>query len=516
MNKSIILLSLVMLAACTDDEWPVNEEHAVEWVDAEFTDTLGCRYGVRWQTDNPFDTGERCFDAVGKRSLFGVGGMVSHSDFDRVYPWNSIRRCNVRRHDGHTIITYDDDPAFRTDGSQGDVFVRIPKFYVEKYVDGGYEYRVVSGKGERPHPAFIENGHELDAVYVSAFEGHIGPDSLLRSLAGVIPTTNITAQQFLEAAQRRGPQYTLYDMRTVDLLFSLIAVEYGCRNTSAVFGHGIADYRQPLEEEWDSDRCYLSIYNHHNTNTITCGLQNRPLISVGSCVCICDSDQHNVLTYARCTDIKVTSRHTTYTFNGPPIDINTHCFIGNCAQSTNWIETCSAPHHSPTGRANIMEKHLNPRERNPMRYRWIENIVGNVWHFLPDVTFFNQQMYVCSNMDKYRFGSYDEYYEAYGETFSENTDNSVLRDEPYLNYWVTTLMPDDDGKGVSMGNSYDRSLLSTHAFGAYYYVKDGLNIVANGGGFDHRFRCNLLTSRAWISPQRRWFLYGARLLFKDI
>ena len=85
----------------------------------------------------------------------------------------------------------------------------------------------------------------------------MGKDSLLRSVANVIPTSNITAQQFLDAAQKRGPQYTLYDMRTVDMLFSLIAVEFGCRNTNTIFGYGIADYQQPIEKEWDTDMSLL-------------------------------------------------------------------------------------------------------------------------------------------------------------------------------------------------------------------------------------------------------------------
>lgn len=513
---SVLLFSIALFLACSNDEWPVNEEGSNDWTPTVVQDTLGNRYGIRWLADNPYDGGERCLDASGLNARFGVGNMEGKSDFDQVYPWNSIRRCNVRRENDSTIVIFDDDPSFRLDGSNGDVFVRIPKFYVEKYIDNGYEYRVISGRGSRPHPAFIENGREVDAVYVSAFEGYIGADSTLRSVAGVIPTSNITAQQFLNSAQRRGPQYTLYDMRIVDMLFSLISVEYGCRNTSCIFGHGIADYRQPLEEEYDKERYYFSVDCRKGTNTITCGLQPRPLISVGSNVCICDSDQHRILTFARCTAIKMEGKRCTYTFDGSPIDINTNCFIGNCPQSTNWTETCSAPHYSQSGRANIIEKYFSPRERNPMRYRWMENIVGNVWHFLPDITFFDNQMYVCSDMSQYKFGCHEGSYKPYGPLFKTNNDNSILRDEPYTNYWIDSLMPDNEDKGVVFGNSYDCSLLSTDAFGAYYYVKDGLNIVVNGGGFDHRFRCNLLTTRAWDDINRRWHLYGARLVFKNI
>lgn len=478
-------------------------------------DTICRRYGVRWQKDNPDDVGQRCLDAEGLTATFGVGESEGHSDFDHIYPWSDIRRCNVRMDGDSLVITYDNEPGFALDGSNGDVFVRIPKFYVEKYEADGYEYRVVAAKGYRPHPAFIEDGKELDAVYVSAFEGYIGQDSLLHSVADVIPTTNIIAQRFLEAAQRRGPQYSLYDMRTVDMLFSLISVEFGCRNTGVVFGHGIADYRQPIEKEWDKELRYYSQKNERQTNSITCRKQYRRLIEINTNVCICQEKQLNILTFARCTGINEDGDQCTYTFDGPPIDITTDCFIGSCAQNTNWTSTCSVPFHGATGRANMQGQQFKPEERNPMRYRWIENIVGNVWHFLPDVMFAGGQMYVCSNMSDYHFAYRpSKGYEPYGEIFPSSRELGNINDTPGVNRWVTMLMPDSEGKGVAMGCAYDNTLTSKQAFGAYYYVHDGNGICVNGGGFDHRNRCNILTTRAWEFFEKRWHLYGARLMLK--
>ena len=512
------ILALFGVSCYEDIPYGEDEEPSIEdWEYRTITDSIGKRYGVRWKTDDPYDLGERCLDAEGLRARFGVGSSPGKSDYDQVYPWSEIKRCNVKRQGEETIITFDDDPSFSVDGSNGDVFVRIPKFYVEKYIENGYEYRVVSGKGDKPHPAFIENGKELDAVYVSAFEGYMGKDSLLRSVANVIPTSNITAQQFLDAAQKRGPQYTLYDMRTVDMLFSLIAVEFGCRNTNTIFGYGIADYQQPIEKEWDTDMRYYAQTEKKNTNTIECKHRRVEKMNVGTNICICKGNQRNILTFARLTDLKDDGRSTIYTFDGPPIDITTDCFIGSCAQSTNWTETCSAPHYSYMGRANMIERGLSPRERNPMRYRWIENIVGNVWHYLPDITFLNRQMYVCSNMQDYQFASHEGAYQPYNAPFEiTNNDNGAINDDRGVNYWVTRLMDDSEMRGVSFGIEYDKNLTSSEAFGAYYYLRDGLNIVVNGGGFDHRTRCNLLTTRAWITPSYRWHLYGARLLFKDI
>ncbi|MCR4604166.1 MAG: hypothetical protein K5683_11655 [Prevotella sp.] len=513
-----LLLPILFLTACINDSFDdaLNEEPMAPWEERDIHDTIGSRYGVRWQIDNPNDLGERCFDAVGLRARFGVGKSAGHSDFDQIYPWSQIRRCNIKCHDGTTTITYDDSPNFRIDGTNGDVFVRIPRFYVERYQEDGYEYRVVSKEGKTPHPAFVENGQLLDAVYVSAFEGYMDSDSLLYSKANVIPTSNLTAQRFLDGARRRGPQYTLYDMRTVDMLFTLIAVEFGCRNTGVVFGHGIADYRQPIEKVWDKERFFYSQWYQKNTNSITCRRQPYEMITEGSAICICDSNQRNILTFAHVTMIKNRNGTTVYTFDGPPIDITTDCFIGNCGQTTNWTETCSAPHLSYMGRANMLEREFLPRERNPMRYRWMENIVGNLWHFLPDVTLYNRQLYVCSDMSHYQFATHDGMYKPYGKPLDVNTDNGRMEDEKGVNCWVSALMPDSDTRGISLGCGYDRSMTSRNAFGAYYYIGEGLCILVNGGGFDHRNRCNLLTTRAWDSPATQWHLYGARLLFKEI
>lgn len=514
--KYLIIWGLLVSCASDGFNMALNEDTLEPWTETVVKDIPGKRYGVRWLANDDSDLGERCFDAIGLRARFGVGNTYGASDFDHVYPWNQIRRCNIRCEAGVTIITYDDDPAFKLDGSNGDVFVRIPKCYVEKYREGDYEYRVVSAIGRKPHPAFIENGLELDAIYVSAFEGWMSSDSLLHSVADVIPTSNITAQQFLDAAQRRGPQYSLYDMRTIDLLYTLIAVEFGCRNTGIIFGHGIADYCQPQEKQLNTERNYYSLKMQQQTNSITCQRQWKNLITVGSAVCICQGNQNDILTFARVTNISTYKGLTTYTFDGPPIDITPYCFIGNCGQVTNWTETCSAPHSSYMGRANIMENGFLPRERNPMRYRWMENLVGNLWHFIPDVTLFNQQLYVCDNMAHYQFGCFDGAYTPFGPSLPLNTDNSSLIDKRGINYWISALVDDSEGKGISMGVDYNRTMLSTEGFGAYYYVGTGLCILVNGGGFDHRFRCNMLTTRAWDSPNRRWHLYGARLIFKEI
>ena len=155
---------------------------------------------------------------------------------------------------------------------------------------------------------------------------------------------------------------------------------------------------------------------------------------------------------------------------------------------------------------------------NACRYRWIEHPIGNVWHFLPDVTFVNGQMYVCENMREYVCHKHTSPYRPIGATLTPQKSNGEKSDAVNANYWITSLIRDIFAKGNVFGNSWDTSLVSTKAFGAYYYLSSGNTpvIISHGGGFDHLYRCNILTQRAWQAANDRWYLYGARLMFKTI
>ncbi len=478
---------LCLAAACSSDD-------DYTFVPMNFAPTQSSgEYGVRWSRTDASDLGERCFDACYKEAIIGIGSNDGHSDFDDIYPWSEMEEVEI----------------------DGDVFVRIPKCCVDRYIEDGYEYRVVSRSGGTVHPAFIEDGNEVEAIYVGAYEGYV-KDGMLYSVPDVIPSSDYTPEEFLAMAQRRGTGYTLYDLRTVDLLFTLFAVEYGCRNSGVVLGYGIAQYQQPLEKEYSGTDAFYSTVTATQTNTFrTKSRGNNKRITVGSNICICEGSQEQVLTYAKVLAISDSKTATVYTFDGAPIDVTTDCFIGNCAQDTNWSATCSAPLTWHTGRADMRDGYTAAM-RNPMRYRGIENIVGNLWHFLPDVTFVNSTLYVCTNMSDYSMHRHTDPYHPLPYTFPYNDNNGVQRDTPGNNFWTTSLVYDSDYPFVCFGDDYSATINSDKAFGAYYYRRDGVNIIANGGGFDHEFRCNILTHRAWIYPDKRWFLYGARLLYKPI
>lgn len=492
--------------------------------DKEKLDNLagGGKYGVKWSLNDYTDLGTRVFDAEGKTATIGRGATDGQSDFDSILPWAGMKRCNIKTNsNGANIVTFEGEAGFALDGSNGDVFVRVPKFKADHYIENGYEYLVI-GEGS-VHPAFIENGVELDEIFIGAYEAS-GDSTEIYSKSGVIPANNITPQGFLDGAQAKGTCFSLYDMRCVDALWMLMAVEYGCRNSNRIIGYGLADFYQPVF----SGRG-VCVEAATNTNSIKVGYFTsayKLFMPVGGNITICgNQDQRTILTQAKITGVTdgPNNEYTIFTFDGPAIDVDTNCFVGSAPFNTDFIDTCVNPLTWHTGRALAVSGGEQEITRNPVRYRWIENPVGNLWHYLPDVTFNNLQMYVCKDMAEYVMHKYTYPYVPVGNILPEQNNNGSKSDvntSSSPNYWITALLNDIFAKGNCFGKAFDvvhdGTLTSQKGYGGYYYLMTGIKSIANGGGFDHLYRCNILTNRAWIATSARWYLEGARLMFKRI
>ena len=478
----------------------------------------GGKYGVRWSISDVNDLGERCFSSIGLNATIGIGNVSGSSDFDNIYPWSEIKRCNVRTNEnGAKIVTFEGETGFTLDGSNGDVFVRIPKFCFEKYVKDGYQYVTVSRNDGYVHPAFVEDGKEVDEIFIGAFEGDI-ENNILHSRSGKMPANNEVPQTFLDAAKINGVGYSLYDMRSVDALWVLISVEFGCRNTNNIFGYGLSDFWQGVKVA--KGTCIEAATNTHSIKVPYWNSAYKLFIPVGSNALICSNEQENIIKYGKITSIvdAPDNSYTIFTFDGDAFDVDTNCFIGTAPYDTNLCETAAVqPLTYHTGRAlNVTGSGDVNITRNPIRYRWIENIFGNVWHLLPDITFVDRQMYVCNSIKDYEFFKHTDKYRPVCPILTLQVDNGNKADVVGSNYWITEMLNDVFIKGVSFGKTFSTDLTSKEAFGGYYYLNNGIVCIANGGGFDHLYRCNILTQRAWISSTTKWYLYGARLMYKNI
>ncbi|MGI6533892.1 MAG: hypothetical protein ACOX23_04670 [Peptococcia bacterium] len=60
-------------------------------------------------------------------------GKTAGADFNDFAPWSGMKLCNVA--DDGTITAYIGDGGFKRDGSNGQVMVKIPKFYYKHTYD---------------------------------------------------------------------------------------------------------------------------------------------------------------------------------------------------------------------------------------------------------------------------------------------------------------------------------------------------------------------------------------------
>jgi hypothetical protein len=101
--------------------------------------------------------------------------MILNKDaFNYHATWGNIRRCNLS--DDGTVNAYYGDSTFKTDGTNGQVMVEIPKFWYKSYHSGTiYRWWIspIEKQGFKVHPAFISDGVTYDHIYVSAFEGSV-------------------------------------------------------------------------------------------------------------------------------------------------------------------------------------------------------------------------------------------------------------------------------------------------------------------------------------------------------
>jgi len=173
-----------------------------------------------------------------------------------------INRCNVS--DDGTINAYYGDAGYTEDGSNGQVMVKIPKFYykVTPDSDGGldgvhirkctWEISDSADDGFTLHPAFYDaSGNEIDYFLYGAFDGVGQRDSAygtsyntstdkLSSVAGssMLPVNSLTRATARTMATNRGTGWYSVGVKQTMAVQMLMAVEYGF-NSQIGIGQGV-------------------------------------------------------------------------------------------------------------------------------------------------------------------------------------------------------------------------------------------------------------------------------------
>jgi hypothetical protein len=227
--------------------------------DVIYVDTLG----VEWVSSNTSPALRRIDENAYPFSM----GLFGGSTWFQLHPtYSNMRRCNVA--DNGTVNAYHGDAAFAYDGSNGQVMVRVPKFWYKSY-NSGTTFRwwisPVAKSGFSVHPAFIRDGVEHDEFYFSAFEGcaydvsgsaYITNDGAvdfatttgdkLSSIAAAKPMSGKNNVAFYIAnarviAQNRGSGWEQQTFNMTCAIQLLYLIEYANYDSQTMIGRGVVD-----------------------------------------------------------------------------------------------------------------------------------------------------------------------------------------------------------------------------------------------------------------------------------
>ena len=132
--------------------------------------------------------------------------------------------------DNNSNLYAADGTAAATDGTEGDVFVKLPTFYYH-----GTEGDNVEIKFSKTQ---FEDSVEWDTnILIGAYEAYYG-DGKLQSRSGVESSGNISQSNFKTYASNRGKGYQLVDWQMHCVLGCLFYAMYGNTNSQSICGKG--------------------------------------------------------------------------------------------------------------------------------------------------------------------------------------------------------------------------------------------------------------------------------------
>lgn len=178
----------------------------------------------------------------------GLATSMSVSDFNSISPYKDIKRvlltdAKVKTYLKSTDSTMKEDGTSAIlDGTQGNVFSEIPKFYYKYEYDGTsiHKWTIANSSigGCTLHPAFIRNSDNKDYLYIGSYKGYVN-GTKLESRSGIVPTTNSKSfSDFITLAEARGTGFTQFDSLSLHVLQLLFIMQYANPDTSTVLGGG--------------------------------------------------------------------------------------------------------------------------------------------------------------------------------------------------------------------------------------------------------------------------------------
>ena len=419
-------------------------------------------YGARRKVGASSTTWERVGAAIGLVAKAAVGNGTVQNDFmASVYPYNSVKPCNVA--EDMSVNAYLGDADFQWDGSNGDVMLEVPQVYTARYFETDsdgveWEYRwVAAGPVGRCHldHAFTDGDRQSEKIYIPIFNGSLNTEGTkLESKAGVFPLHNKTRAQFRTLCTAKGDKWCLDDVWTMHLLDTLFIVMFAGTNAQTILGRGRSE--MPYD-----NAANVALQARNNTNYITIAKSWAERFTVGQGIGIGTSAGSQSVfaerTVTQITDSAEIESASNIFFDGGPVNITTDHHVWSCVQKTGaTIEMQSA-----NGRVEGVDG------RTAVRFLYIEDWFGNMWQFRDGDNIKKFQHYYCNKRSSYA----DKVYE--GDYFKVGYEASQTGG------YVKKFGYDPEWPEIEI--CVDATGSSGTYFPDYYWAAEGGELVFSGG-----------------------------------
>ena len=384
----------------------------------------------------------------------GTDTSMGQNSFDAVYPWAGMRRCCCTLNADGTVKVnaYKGQPGYIEDGTNGEVLVEIPLFYVSGMLDVAPSISMSMLPGYRAPRKFLNaDGSLKQKCYVRAFPGSIGADGKLHSIAGAVPTGNRNITQFLAAARKWGDTYSIGTSADFEVLAYLMIVVYGTRHAQSKINGCTSLYSTNLAVAAATDNAASVV--------VAKGASIEPgmVISIGS-----GGENEAIAKRRIVTSVETIDGDATnvkVNFDGDPVTTTTDHKVWRMMQSTGTansvIATCGSPVSNTDGRHSFV-------------FYGVENpLYGNQWHIECDWKLVDGVPYWCDDPTKYSWTSNDGYIAL---------DTMAMPDEG----WATALQQDDRAPSVQITKSVGGSS-GTYLADYFYINKAGTRLALRGG-----------------------------------
>lgn len=393
-------------------------------------------YGASWaKVASPALT--RTDAAVGMTANAGVDAGVVVNNFDAAEIYGGI-----------TEVT----------DSYGNVFVRIPKFYIEKTDTVNLKTWRISkkpfGSAYLPKCFVGTGGVVLPYADIGKYNASLSVANKLESKPGTYPLINKTIVDIRGYAQANGAGYQQLDIHAVDMLQTLFVVEFATLNSQSI----MAGYTSGEYLITDT-----AVVAENAVNRIVVLNAVAATFVVGQAISCGTSLGGIQVFYGRTiTSIDVyDGAKKAISFDGTAVNIA----IGNIVWSSGWKSGFSSGVVAKSGGITSLSS-----GKYPCVYRGIENLWGSVYQFVDGININERQAWVCSDVASYASNLFASPYEILGyvngstDGYSEVLGFDTLH--PYAQFPIT------------VGGD------STNYYADYYYSATGKNIAFLGGSWN--------------------------------